>query len=95
MPKDAHNKAAEHHEKAAKSHRDAAQQHGSNDHAKGKQHRRRPISTPRLRTSILMKLTARASSRNSSHIMRKRTPLRRGFSFGTRRSPVHCNRNGG
>jgi hypothetical protein len=32
MPKDAHNKAAEHHENAAKSHRAAAEQHGKNDH---------------------------------------------------------------
>ena len=38
MPKDAHNKAAEHHENAAKSHRAAAQQHGQNDHVKGKEH---------------------------------------------------------
>jgi hypothetical protein len=38
MPKDAHNKAAEHHEHAAKSHRAAAEQHGKSDHAKGKEH---------------------------------------------------------
>src|SRR5271156_1330544 len=37
MPKDAHNKAAEHHENAAKSHRAAAEQHGKSDHAKGKE----------------------------------------------------------
>src|SRR5271163_5269593 len=38
MPKDAHNKAAEHHENAAKSHRTAAEHHGKSDHAKGKEH---------------------------------------------------------
>ena len=38
MPRDEHNKAAEHHENAAKSHRAAAEQHGKGDHAKGKEH---------------------------------------------------------
>jgi hypothetical protein len=37
MPKDTHQKAAEHHEQAAKAHRTAAQQHGSNDHVNAKQ----------------------------------------------------------
>ena len=37
MPKDMHQKAAEHHEQAAKSHRTAAEQHGSNDHSSAKQ----------------------------------------------------------
>jgi hypothetical protein len=32
MPKDMHQKAAEHHEQTAKAHRTAAQQHGSSDH---------------------------------------------------------------
>ena len=36
MPKDAHNKAAEHHENAAKSHRAAAEHHGKGEHAKGR-----------------------------------------------------------
>ena len=35
MPRDAHNKAAEHHESAAKSHKMAAEHHGKGDHAKG------------------------------------------------------------
>jgi len=34
MPKEAHNKAAEHHENAAKSHRTAAEHHGKGDHSK-------------------------------------------------------------
>ena len=38
MPKDAHNKAAEHHENAAKAHRMAAEHHGKGDHASGKKH---------------------------------------------------------
>jgi hypothetical protein len=37
MPKDMHQKAAEHHEQAAKTHRTAAEQHGSNDHSSAKQ----------------------------------------------------------
>src|SRR3954471_18697158 len=37
MPKDMHEKAAEHHEQTAKAHRTAAQQHGSNDHVSAKQ----------------------------------------------------------
>jgi hypothetical protein len=37
MPKDAHNKAAEHHENAAKSHRTAAEHHGKGEHAKGRE----------------------------------------------------------
>ena len=37
MPKDTHEKAADHHEQAAKAHRTAAEQHGSNDHVKAKQ----------------------------------------------------------
>jgi hypothetical protein len=37
MPKDLHQKAAEHHEQAAKAHRAAAEQHGSNDHVSAKQ----------------------------------------------------------
>jgi hypothetical protein len=37
MPKDAHNKAAEHHENAAKSHKTAAEHHGKGDHAKGRE----------------------------------------------------------
>jgi hypothetical protein len=37
MPKDMHQKAAEHHEQTAKAHRTVAQQHGSNDHAAAKQ----------------------------------------------------------
>src|SRR5256886_1972683 len=37
MPKDMHQKAAEHHEQTAKAHRMAAQQHGSNDHVSAKQ----------------------------------------------------------
>jgi hypothetical protein len=37
MPKDMHQKAAEHHEQAAKTHRAAAEQHGSNDHSSAKQ----------------------------------------------------------
>jgi hypothetical protein len=37
MPKDMHQKAAEHHEQAAKAHRTAAQQHGSSDHVSAKQ----------------------------------------------------------
>jgi hypothetical protein len=37
MPKDMHQKAAEHHETAAKAHRTAAQQHGSSDHVNAKQ----------------------------------------------------------
>jgi hypothetical protein len=37
MPKDMHEKAAEHHEHTAKAHRTAAQQHGSNDHVSAKQ----------------------------------------------------------
>src|SRR3981081_4355294 len=37
MPKDMHQKAAEHHEQTAKAHRTAAQQHGSNDHVSAKQ----------------------------------------------------------
>jgi hypothetical protein len=37
MPKDMHEKAAEHHEQTAKAHRTAAQQHGSNDHVRAKQ----------------------------------------------------------
>jgi hypothetical protein len=37
MPKDMHQKAAEHHEQTAKAHRTAAEQHGSNDHASAKQ----------------------------------------------------------
>src|ERR1700686_2118632 len=37
MPKDLHQKAAEHHEQAAKAHRTAAQQHGSSDHVSAKQ----------------------------------------------------------
>jgi hypothetical protein len=36
MPKDAHNKAAEHHDSAAKSHRLATDQHGKGEHAKGR-----------------------------------------------------------
>jgi hypothetical protein len=35
MPRDTHNKAAEHHENAAKSHRTAAEHHGRGEHAKG------------------------------------------------------------
>src|SRR5271165_734779 len=38
MPKDAHNKAAEHHENAAKSHRMAAENHGKGEHEKGREH---------------------------------------------------------
>jgi hypothetical protein len=38
MPKDAHNKAAEHHEKAATTHRMAAEHHGKGDHSKGHEH---------------------------------------------------------
>jgi hypothetical protein len=38
MPKDAHNKAAEHHDNAAKAHRTAAEHHGKGDHAAGKKH---------------------------------------------------------
>ena len=37
MPKDAHNKAAEHHENAAKSHKMAAEHHGKGDHQKGRE----------------------------------------------------------
>ena len=37
MPKDAHNKAAEHHESAAKSHKMAAEHHAKGDHAKGRE----------------------------------------------------------
>jgi hypothetical protein len=37
MPKEMHQKAAEHHEQAAKAHQNAATQHGSNDHVGGKQ----------------------------------------------------------
>jgi hypothetical protein len=37
MPKDAHNKAAEHHENAAKSHKLAADHHGKGDHTKGRE----------------------------------------------------------
>ena len=37
MPKDMHQKAAEHLEQTAKAHRTAAQQHGSNDHVGAKQ----------------------------------------------------------
>jgi hypothetical protein len=37
MPKDAHNKAAEHHETAAKSHKMAAEHHGRGDHKKGQE----------------------------------------------------------
>jgi hypothetical protein len=37
MPKDMHEKAAEHHEQTAKTHRTAAQQHGTNDHVGAKQ----------------------------------------------------------
>ena len=37
MPKDMHEKAADHHEQTAKAHRNAAQQHDSNDHTGGKQ----------------------------------------------------------
>ena len=37
MPKDAHNKAAEHHESAAKSHKMAAEHHGKGEHAKGRE----------------------------------------------------------
>jgi hypothetical protein len=37
MPKDMHQKAAEHHDQAAKAHRTAAQQHSSNDHVSAKQ----------------------------------------------------------
>jgi hypothetical protein len=36
MPKEAHNKAAEHHENAAKSHRTAAEHHGKGEHMKGR-----------------------------------------------------------
>ena len=38
MPKDAHNKAAEHHENAAKSHRMAAEHHRKGEHEKGREH---------------------------------------------------------
>ena len=38
MPKDAHNKAAEHRENAAKSHRMAAEHHGKGEHEKGREH---------------------------------------------------------
>jgi hypothetical protein len=37
MPKDMHEKAAEHHEQTAKAHWTAAQQHGTNDHVGAKQ----------------------------------------------------------
>jgi hypothetical protein len=37
MPKDAHNKAAEHHDNAARSHRMAAEHHGKGDHVKGRE----------------------------------------------------------
>ena len=37
MPKDAHNKAAEHHENAAKSHKMAAEHHGKGEHWKGRE----------------------------------------------------------
>jgi hypothetical protein len=37
MPKDAHNKAAEHHDSAAKSHRMAAEHHGKGHHEKGRE----------------------------------------------------------
>ena len=37
MPKDAHNKAAEHHESAARSHKTAAEHHGKGDHGKGRE----------------------------------------------------------
>ena len=37
MPKDAHNKAAEHHESAARSHKMAAEHHGKGDHGKGRE----------------------------------------------------------
>ena len=37
MPKDMHQKAAEHHEQTAKAHRTAAQQHGSDDHVSARQ----------------------------------------------------------
>ncbi len=36
MPKDMHQKAAEHPEQTAKAHRTAAEQHGSNDHVSAK-----------------------------------------------------------
>ena len=37
MPKDMHQKAADHHEQTAKAHRTAAEQHGQNDHVNAKQ----------------------------------------------------------
>ena len=37
MPRDEHNKAAEHHENAAKNHRTAAEHHGKCEHGKGRE----------------------------------------------------------
>jgi len=60
MPKDAHNKAAEHHKQAAKSHRVAAEHHGRGDHAAGHEHSGKAHATPRWHTTNLERRTERA-----------------------------------
>ena len=64
MPRDAHNKAAEHHENAAKSHHAAAEHHGKNDHVKGKEHLPTPSNILRMHANTASKLTPKVSNRS-------------------------------
>ena len=70
MPKDAHNKAAEHHENAARSHKTAAEHHGKGDHAKGRENRRRLTPIRKRRTSTPRWGTARANRRSEALLAR-------------------------
>jgi hypothetical protein len=58
MPRDAHNKAAEHHENAAKSHKMAAEHHGRVNTARAVRNRRRPMAIRRTLTNIPSRRTA-------------------------------------
>ena len=75
MPKDAHNKAAEHHESAAKSHRAAAESHGNNDHAKGKEHATQAQQTRRMQTSIPRPRIRKVHNRSKNSQTRGRSSL--------------------
>ena len=66
MPKDMHQKAAEHHDQAAKAHRTAAQQHSSNDHVSAKQQSAQAVINLKQLTSIRRRRTTRANSRNNA-----------------------------
>ena len=66
MPKDMHQKAAEHHDQAAKAHRTAAQQHSSNDHVSAKQQSAQAVINLKQLTSIRRRRATRANSRNNA-----------------------------